>query len=673
MPTPKYTITQNTADSHQTSPGACVAIVRYANPASMYTGGKSLTDTKPLLIIQDDCIGISVENSKGSYLKNASLIFKSGEVYYPNAVANGDWVVVWIHEDQDQIEKIVSGLQALRQASATKSFTQFRANPSLNSWESGLKFIGRVTGVGAAETISANGERVVAQRIQCQAFKELDSSVYFTYMATAQFQSGSQNTLPTDALRLNQLLQAERFSGFAKEFATYLENAYTGDPQGNTPEKVIYFILVWLLGIQDKDSLPTDANQAVKGNFNDAIVVPSILAKLIGVPTGKQGNVYLYRFYNVILGLQHYTGASKDPWRAFSPSINQSRNQSNIWFTPYALKGSIIFKPPQWSGVTFWGAMNQYLNSLINEMYTCLRCDQFNRIRPTIIAREQPFGTGLFDSLYGPKVSEMKIVAQPDKSTDKRKEAVNTNKTKTGQDAKVEETSKSTALSPAQKMSAAFRKRGMYYNLPRWVIDESMVRSVSMSSSENNRVNFVQVFTTNSSQVYSPGPAQNGGAWNSLENYKYIQFQLGNYIADDKDIKRNGLRMQIFESEFGPPMEVAPTASAYWARIKADHMFNGHLKYVGSVDLNGVSAPICEGDNIEIRGVVFHIESVSHQWHIAGGKKSFTTSVSLSNGIMASSLTSAVSKPVYPGLAVSAKYEDQAPYLPGVTDDERRS
>ncbi|NJL26273.1 MAG: hypothetical protein HC902_14725 [Calothrix sp. SM1_5_4] len=39
------------------------------------------------------------------------MTMKAGEVYYMNAVRPGDWVMIWVHDDQEHIDKIIRGIK----------------------------------------------------------------------------------------------------------------------------------------------------------------------------------------------------------------------------------------------------------------------------------------------------------------------------------------------------------------------------------------------------------------------------------------------------------------------------------------------------------------------------------------------------------------------------------
>lgn len=692
MAAPTYLITQNQPDSHQSNPGWVVAFVRYKHPACGYTTRDTLLETKPMMIIQNDDVGVSISNSKRSFSKSCTIIIKSADVHYQSAISPGDWVSVWLHEDMDHINQITRTL--FTKARPNKDFSS-----NLNNWNSGLKFVGRVMSVSAPDVISANGQRTVSQRVQCASFIELDSSVYFTFMATAQFQSPGRSSDDAGAKLLNSgpavadkqkeyLLGQERFRGFTDAFKEFFNKSMVKPDSGGeldwksgyTPDRVIQFLMIYLLGIDKKDFLPPGSQ--IRGHYNDAIIVPKQIADITGVDTKAVNPTRLWQFYNVILGLQTYKANTSEsaaqPYKRFAPDFDANSgitHKSIFMRTRYPLKGWVFWNPPTWSNVSLWSIFNQYLHPLLNEMYTVMRCDQYNRIRPTIVVREQPFSTGLFEALVNPKMVEI-APSTPTKNTKTNtqsrnvKKAINKNTNKAEPDEKfrlAEATIEKQQNAFMSKVPRELTTRSMFHNIPRWVIDDSMIISVDTSASESNRCNFVQVWGKNGGSPVMSGPGKNG-AFNSQEGYKIAQMIMKNYVADDKDIARNGLRASILDSEHDF-LVTGGSLSPYWARMKADHLFNGHLKLSGTIECIGISAPICEGDNLEVRGIVYHIESVTHAAMLsANGRKSFRTSISVSNGILKSSLVNDKDLPVYQSVSRSARMEDQN--SPGLTDYE---
>jgi len=243
--------------------------------------------------------------------------------------------------------------------------------------------------------------------------------------------------------------------------------------------------------------------------------------------------------------------------------------------------------------------------------------------------REKPFSTNLFTYLSKGKAPVFTPVTDKGTMQSKGVATIKQNLTTGDQDA-LKAYGKNYKTLVAQ--NDEITKRTMYSNLPRWDIDESAIKSVNVTPSESNRINFVQVWGRSRGIEFA-------GLNINQEILKQAQFLVPNYVADDFDIKRHGLRADITETNFDVVSNNLGTISNILAMQRADWLFNGHLKLSGTIVLEGVQEPICEGDNCQVRGVLFHIEDVSHSGQLStSGNKTFTTTLTVSNGIIASTL-----------------------------------
>lgn len=160
-----------------------------------------------------------------------------------------------------------------------------------------------------------------------------------------------------------------------------------------------------------------------------------------------------------------------------------------------------------------------------------------------------------------------------------------------------------------------------FLTLPRWKPHPAQVLGHNIGRSNALRVNYVQIDGDMSISNVSGQGAQVISASQSPQ-------------FDTNDIKRSGLRTLIKTSPFDFPVGDGASQAPTWSRRVADWSINGHLKLNGSVQMVGITEPICVGDNFEWDGVVYHIEKVSHSCMIQpNGVKNFRTTVDLSNGI----------------------------------------
>lgn len=221
---------------------------------------------------------------------------------------------------------------------------------------------------------------------------------------------------------------------------------------------------------------------------------------------------------------------------------------------------------------SIWAILETYLNKPINEIYTCLRVDDSNPENPVIM----------------PTFVCRQLPLNSDEYA-------------------------ATGL-PCTR----------FLSLPRWDIDDSMVLSIDTGRSNSTRFNY----------VFINGQDQIGNS--TLTNLE-LQHGRNPPITDDADIMRSGLRMFV-GTVSGNITEVQNSANnspgGRWSKMMADILMGGHLKFTGTITLQGVQQPICHGDNVLVDGVLYHIERIQHSGSINNmGLKSFVTALAVTNGI----------------------------------------
>ncbi len=270
---------------------------------------------------------------------------------------------------------------------------------------------------------------------------------------------------------------------------------------------------------------------------------------------------------------------------------------------PVECKGTFLPFMPDFANKPVWSVMQQYLNPTINEMYTCLRVNPEGKIVPTIVLRQIPFTTDAFEPLLSADDSRSVEVTR-------------------------------------------------FLSLPRWIIPNVMIQSLDIGRSDQTRVNMVHVYASNSYQ----------------QNAISVQEQMVNNppIMDHLDVMRSGLRPYQATVECWVDDSVGK-APRQWMNLIADWTMGSQYTLNGTVECYGIQSPICEGDNVEIDGVVFHIESISHTANIDGmGNKSWRTVMQLTNGMRADATTQS-GHPIYPGFVDS----DNTGFDPGLTLEHR--
>lgn len=161
-----------------------------------------------------------------------------------------------------------------------------------------------------------------------------------------------------------------------------------------------------------------------------------------------------------------------------------------------------------------------------------------------------------------------------------------------------------------------------FLSLPRWKVNPGQVLSLNVGRSDALRVNVCQIIV------------QTG--LNNLDT-EFLQIQRAgqNFIYDLADIKRNGMRgrFEVVNCDAGD-INANDDSGFIWTKFKADTLFNGHLKYSGTIIMKGIQEPIAIGDNLEFDDNVYHIEQISHIFtKTPEGTSQFNTEIQLSNGV----------------------------------------
>ena len=315
--------------------------------------------------------------------------------------------------------------------------------------------------------------------------------------------------------------------------------------------------------------------------------------------------------FNYIIGVW---GASKSGLATnladgMNPNIKLD-DGPNFYKAHDPLQGNKQIFVENWNNNQAWSILQNNSNSVMNEMYTTYRIGPDNSVMPTVIVRQKPFTTPHFKAPMGFPVTR-------------------------------------------------------FFDLPRWKISSNLLLEADIGKNEAARMNFVQVFTRALSDTQDQDMAQ--------------QIALGNFQYDDGDISRNGLRPYVVTSNFDFPIsngqkdEGKKLRAKEWSEIVSDWVIDGHMKVSGSLKFIGIQDPISVGDNIELDGIILHIESVTHTMTMVGDKKSFRTTIQVSYGM---DVRSSRLRPVYAEMdhtdAHTKNIEDynNERLLPGTSDTQ---
>jgi hypothetical protein len=507
-----------------------------------------------VMIIDEDCIALNVTSTKHVHTTGLTATLLPGKCNYLTQIMPGDWVFAWMNHSPEKTAEIIE---------------RIKQRKACNEFDDGLKFMGRVQDVREHEAVDpSSGTRHTVYTLAAHGFSELDSEIFYDpQLAEREGLIGDwlgrlgeavNKFLSKDGIDINkaipELLNILLGRGVTQRMA---------NPSGDT-----------------RIQIGTGLTAGTSPEAPFAYVVPDIVGMLLGERTpSKQGGVMSYA--DVLrgeYGVQLYAYETGD-YKVFVPAGFGD------------MLGLFMPQIPQFVGKSVWSVLGQYLNPIVNEMYTCMRVHKDGRVYPTLVVRQLPFTTDAFQNDAHDPVP----------------------------------------ITP-------------YLSLPRWVLDPALVWEADFGRSNSMRFNFVHV-----SGLSTVGQKVDNLTHQTVRNPP---------IRDDQDIARSGLRPDIITVACS--IRDAVNGPKRWARLRADMVMGQHLVLTGTINCVGLDKPICEGDNIEYRGVIYHVETVTHQCTItAEGHKSFRTTLEVSHGMRSDTSEDLRARIDKDRLADSYRNEDQ--------------
>ena len=560
-----------------------VMFIRYAYPASFdrtkpisgQATSKSINALAknpvlelPPLVVQNDCVNWNTSTSKGSHISGANVVLANSGVQYDQVISTGDWMVVWAFNNAVDAQRVAQNL------------TSNGVAQQANKFNDGLKFIGRVAGISRRASIEPDsGSRSVFYSIDAQGFTDLDAQIYYNEAISAQYQDSNAFLVNVLGITIDQFNATQGFI---------------------STQEIIPVLIKGLLGLGTKDTSQKSINAGTADgpivvSPNQAYRIPKTLVNILfGSDFPAPNNTVGFTYSDIlktVIGIQKYTttyapsvqpSSQNSPATGFFNANSWTENSTNNFDTGIPLSAKYSFPAINFNNTTVWNILERFINNPVDEMYTCLRVfpskdpnNQLGEIYPTLICRQVPLNTDIF---------------------------VNN--------------------TPIQ--CTAFSE------VPRWVLDSTMVLEENLVKSEAQRKNYVHIY------------GQDMLGQNSSENIFAIMSAIPP-VYDAADIQRHGLRAVIrqipVDMEFlnSTGTSASDHPGAYWSALVADQLLDSHNKYTGTLNCKGIQEPICEGDNLEYSGLLFHIERVIHTGSInlEGGKRTFNTVLHVSNGLAA--------------------------------------
>lgn len=346
---------------HQVSPDWVLTFVRWENRDTQRIKSVSPTQVRDPLVVQNDCLSVSVTTSKGTLTPSMSATLVMTDVNYQTSVAPGDFVFVNILNSPDESLRVAENAKASR---------------PINGPDDGFKGVYKVQSVRRLLVSEpGSGTKTVLFNITGFAFTEFNNTIYFNPYLIDPSQDQS-----------NQLLFA---SFIGKDWKNLVNKKGLDNVQD-----IIAVLIQSLIGTGlVEGQLSAGFKQSAVQTENVHFFMPSLVGKLLGINGVKAAkDIYIYLF-----GLQEYAaGAAASLASGMNPIIAQEK-YPRFFYTPVPCDGRSILKPEYWNQVKTWSILNQYTNAPLNELYTCFRISPTNKIMPTLVFRQIPFTTEDFE------------------------------------------------------------------------------------------------------------------------------------------------------------------------------------------------------------------------------------------------------------------------------------
>ena len=594
-----------------------IAVIRLGTPLSFdrsimssvsknLSAGALLRAEKPL-VITDDCYQITISKTKADHRKRLTAALKQTDVNYLAEIKTGDWVFAWLVNNETDFKDLVAKIEAGKQA---------------NEFNSGLKFMGRATSVRKVG-VRDEHQHVASYNLQCGGFEELDSNLFYDNSLA------SSDVLEKDIGQWLTRLGVDVQKLFGYDADSNIEP--------NNINRIIPTILDLIVGAgpgaRGEDGVigvaaADDKTVAAEPQFTEtapyAYVAPIMAGQLLGKGSADVSrHVMAYAdLLELVQGVQSYS--NKEGTGMFVPDLKSADSTpTRRVCSAGEMLGTFLPFLPDLANKPMWTVFQQFLNPVINEIYTCMRVNSDGNIVPTMVFRQIPFTTDAFQQTgaLGPKQEGPLL---------------------TGDD--------------TRNIQAVTR----FLDLPRWGVPTALIKQYDIGCSDANRINMVHVYGTSSYQINAISASE--------------QIVNSPPVFDHLDAMRSGMRPYFGTVECWVDQTVGHAPSA-WINLAADWLMGAHLTLNGTIICYGIQSPICEGDNLEFDGVVYHIESViDHaQMDLATGKKTWITTIGLTNGMRKEApgeLRSDQGKyPIYPGVEI----DDNRALDPGLSVEQQRT
>jgi hypothetical protein len=341
---------------HQTSPAWVLTFVRW-NDRDTLRNPNSAFEIRDPLVVENDCIMLSVSYNKGTLTPNVRMTLVQTDVNYLTALAPGDFVFVNMLNWQSEARRVANQARGLK---------------AINGLKDGFKGMFKIQSIRRkVSTNPVSGIRTVSFDIDGFAFTEFNNSIYF-----------NPHTLNTD--------QQGSFTDYILNFQTVWASEVTAKGFKNVQSIIKLFIYTFL---GEGFTVYSEKLSALGAPLTQNVVffMPSQIGSLLGK---KEGVATAKDIYYLMFGVQHYSNnPSSSPAIGMNPSNipKLSGKKSNTIETTTPCQGKTHLKPDYWDNQKSWSIINQYTNAPLNEIFSCFKISPMGNILPFIVFRQIPF------------------------------------------------------------------------------------------------------------------------------------------------------------------------------------------------------------------------------------------------------------------------------------------
>lgn len=337
------------------------------------------------ILFDQQVMSWNVAGSKGSHLHSLSAELTNAEnsLFLMQWVVPGDHCMFWSFNNRHDYEVIRSRLLARHNCTPWDGDEDQRIHSNdtvVNGFDSGLKFIGRITALQHHEVRLPQGGFDVGWSLQATAFSELDMTIYYNDLI---------------AFKYDDMFK------FCPDFGVSLKQFLVDEPGNNrgfvNTNTFVPAVIKVALGkgpgelSKDKGGTQVGIPSQLKSSPNVEFEMPANMMQILG----RAGKRFYADVLTQMIGVQSYSAPSDNSeYKNVLPDIDSKSPDGTVIYMRRALKDYFPPDPFSFKDKSIWSFIQAYLNRPINEAYTVLKPHPTDgRLLPTVVIRRIPYST----------------------------------------------------------------------------------------------------------------------------------------------------------------------------------------------------------------------------------------------------------------------------------------